>query len=74
MDCICLLVVYYTYFYMNEYARPKQIPQVAIKYCTDNMITQYPSSRQKSYSNHLHVKYTKVFKFYRMNWARDQQF
>ena len=57
---------------MNEYARLKQSPQVAIQYSTD--ITQYPSSQQKSYSQHLHVKYTKVFKFYRMNWVRDQQF
>ena len=31
IDCICPLVV----FYMNEYARPKQIPQVASQYCTD---------------------------------------
>ena len=40
---------------MNEYARLKQSLQVAIQYSTD--ITQYPSSRQKSYSQHLHVKY-----------------
>ena len=55
--------------WINMHALSKQ---VAIQYSTD--ITQYPSSRQKSYSQHLHVKYTKVFKFYRMNSVRNQQF
>ena len=55
--------------WINMHALSKQ---VAIQYSTD--ITQYPSSRQKSYSQHLHVKYTNLFKFYRMNSVRNQQF